>query len=107
MNNIAKIVVGIVIGMLIVCFGNAYSAKQFDKMETIATVHITNDYINVRQTPTPRARKTYEVLEGEEYEGLKIYDGDEYYIWYQIKFSHRRTGWIANDRTAPYLEIVK
>ena len=102
-----NIIIGVVIGMLIVCLGNEIKAKQFDKRETIATVEITNEYINVRKTPTPRADKIYEVLEGEQYGVLEIYELDEYYIWYKIKFSHRRTGWVASERDDAYLEIIE
>ena len=101
------IIFGIVIGIIISYGYVKYQEKHYDDIESIMTVKIVNDYINVRKEATRFSKRFTEVLEGEEYEVIEINDNEEKYTWYKIKFSIRRMGWIASDRKDPYVVEVK
>lgn len=99
-----NIIIGIVIGVVLTLGINKYMQQRYDNLDVIDTIVITNEYINVREKATAFSKKIYEVLRNEEYNVIEIYDEDERYIWYKIKFSQRRTGWVASDRDNSWLE---
>ena len=101
------IIFGIVIGIIISYGYVKYQEKHYDDIDSIMTIKIVNDYINVRKEATRFSKRFTEVLEGEEYEVIEINDNEEKYTWYKIKFSIRRMGWIASDRKDPYVVDVK
>ncbi len=98
---------GIAIGIIIMETINLARISKIESYDTLFEVRITNDYINVRTQPTTAANKIYEVVKGEKYKVIEIFDEDPTYIWYKIVFSDRRTGWIASAVENAWVEEVK
>ena len=100
-NDVLKIIYGLFIGFILAMFVSIIidkqKQKQFDSLEVLYEVKIENEYINVRKGSSLGNEKIYEVLQGETYEVISTYE-DNKYNWYEIKFSLRRTGWIASPK---------
>ena len=90
--------VGYNVALVVSLIINNKKQKEYDNLEVLYEVKIENDYINVREEPRTTGNKTYEVLKGEEYEVVEVYDMGIQYNWYKIKFGMRRTGWIASPK---------
>ncbi len=63
--------------------------------DVIMKIEIETEYINVRKHPNTQSKKIHEVYEDEIYEVIEKLTAD--YDWYKIKFSNKRTGWIASN----------
>jgi len=98
---------GVAIGIIIMQMINLARISKIESYDVLFEVKIVNDYINVRTQPTTTANKIYEVIKGEKYKVIEIFDEDENYMWYKIIFSDRRVGWIASSIKSPWVEEVK
>lgn len=108
LNTIIIIIIGIAIGIIIKDILQTAHYKKVESYETIHKIIITQDFINVREQPTTKAVKIYEVIKTEQYEVIEIFK-EEYteYTWYKIIFSDRRIGWIASYDKEPWVEVIK
>ena len=106
-KTIYILTIGIAIGIIIMQVINIIRIAKIEFVDTLFEIRITNDYINVRSQPTTKAKKIYEVVRGEKYEVIEVFEEDIDYIWYKIVFSDRRTGWVATDRENSWLEEIK
>lgn len=98
---------GVAIGIIIMQMISLARISKIESYDVLFEVRIVNDYINVRTQPTIAAKKIYEVVKGEKYKVIEIFDEDPRYIWYKIVFSDRRTGWIANAVENAWVEEIK
>lgn len=109
-NNIVKMIYGFLMGFVLATFTSILVSKikqvKYDNYEVLYEVKIENEYINVRKGSTLGKDKIYEVLEGEKYEVIDTYE-DSKYNWYKIKFSLRRTGWIASPKDETWVTIIE
>lgn len=101
-NEALKIIYGFLMGFILATFTSIIIDKrkqeQFENYEVLYEVKIENEFINVRKGSTLGSDKIYEVLKGEKYEVIDTYNDSKEYNWYKIKFSTRRTGWIASPK---------
>jgi uncharacterized protein YgiM (DUF1202 family) len=108
MNKFIKgMLVGYVISGIIFIGVNAIKTYNYNHVDSLYEIRIVADYINVRKEPNSYSDKVYEVLHGEDYDVIEVNEEDSKYTWYKIKFSDRRTGWIASDPNQPWVEEVK
>jgi len=98
---------GVAIGIIIMQMISLARISKIESYDVLFEVRIVNDYINVRSQPTTKAKKIYEVVRGEKYEVIEVFEEDIDYIWYKIVFSDRRTGWIASAVENAWVEEVK
>lgn len=101
------LVVGIAIGIIIMQLISYARIVKLESQDVLYTIQIKTDYINVRNQPTTQAKIAYEVVKGEKYEVIEVFDEDPNYIWYKIIYSDKRTGWIASSITDSWVEEVK
>jgi uncharacterized protein YgiM (DUF1202 family) len=111
MNKVLKIIITIVlcllIGYLTKCVQIRIEAKHYDDIESLYNIKIDTEFINVRSGHTVVSDLIYQVLEDEEYEVIELYNYDTKYMWYKIKFSYRREGWIASSREEAWIEVLE
>jgi len=102
---IIYIITGIAIGIILKDIIQIARYKKIDKIETIGTIEITNDFINVREHPNTKSKKIYEATKNEKYKYIEVYEeetGD--FKWYKIKFSDRRIGWVATPKVDKWVK---
>jgi len=108
LSIIGTIIVGIAIGIVI---ENAQQTAHYKKVESynvVSRITILKDFINVREQPTTKSAKVFEVIKNEQYDVIEMYvEEDALYAWYKIIFSDRRLGWIASYNEVPWVEEVK
>ena len=112
MKNILKItcvlIVGFAIGIIVKDMLQTAHYKKVESYKIVGKIKITKDFINVREQPTTKANKIFEVVNNEYYEVVEIFKEENgVYTWYEIVFSDRRLGWIASYDEEPWVEEVK
>jgi uncharacterized protein YgiM (DUF1202 family) len=100
-------ILGLAIGIIIIQLISFARIVKLESQDVLFKITIITDYINVRNQPTTQADKAYEVIRGEKYDVIEIFDEDPNYIWYKIIYSDRRTGWIASAVEDAWVEEVK
>lgn len=102
------IIIGIAIGIIIRNSMQTAHYKKVESYEIIAKIIITEDFINVREQPTTKAAKIFEVIKTEQYNVVGTFKEENGgYTWYKIIFSDRRIGWVASYDEKPWVEVIK
>lgn len=90
---------------------NIQLTNHYKKVESYAikgSLTILKDFINVREQPSTKTSKVFEVVKGEKYEYIEVFTEEMgVYSWYKIVFSDRRVGWIASYDDEPWIEEAK
>lgn len=103
--TLGYVIVGFAIGIIIENAQQTAHYKKVESYEIIGKIKITKDFINVREQPTTKSNKIFEVIKNEEYSYIEMYVEEEgLYAWYKIVFSDRRLGWIASYNEVPWVE---
>ena len=93
-----------IISLLLILFLGGYGYFKYNKEQNEWKIKITNDMINVREKPSPYEYKLGEVKFGEKYKVLDMFLEDSKYVWYKIKIKSKHIGWVASERSAPYVK---
>ena len=86
---------GIAIGIYAMKIVEYENIIRVQNKEVIMKIIIKEEFINVRRHPNVNADLIHKVYKNEVYEVIEKLEAD--YEWYKIKFSDKRTGWIASD----------
>ncbi len=92
--------------IFLVVFGTTKIINIIDNDQKAWKVEIINDYINVRNNHSVYDTKIDKVEKGHKYKVIDIYLEDDNYIWYKIKLDGGKEGWIASDRSEPYVKEI-
>lgn len=105
---IISLLVGFAIGIIVKDILQTNHYKKVESYEIKGSITILKDFINVREQPTTKANKIFEVVNNEYYEVVEIFKEENgVYTWYKIVFSDRRVGWVASYNEEPWIEEVK
>ncbi len=92
-----------VIVLVVVLVISGITFINYQKESKTWKLKVTNDLINIRENHSPYEYKLGEVKFGEKYKILDIFLEDDKYVWYKIKTDKKQTGWIASERSNPYV----
>lgn len=109
---IVKLVIGLLVGFAIgIIVKDILQTAHYKKVESYeikGSIIILKDFINVREQPSTKTSKVFEVVKGEKYDYIEMFTEENgVYSWYKIVFSDRRVGWIASYDEEPWIEEVK
>lgn len=103
---IIGVLVGFAIGIIVKDILQITYYKKIDSMPIIGNMIIIKDFINVREKPTTKSKKVYEVIKGETYDILEVFEEEgSTYTWYLIIYEGKRTGWIASYTKTPWVDL--
>ena len=101
-------IVGFAIGIIVKDILQTNHYKKVESYEIKGSIIILKDFINVREQPSTKTSKVFEVVKGEKYDYIEMFTEEMgVYSWYKIVFSDRRVGWIASYDEEPWIEEVK
>lgn len=106
MKTIRILVVGIIIGITLMLIINTINQNKFNNLNVIGQLQITGSFINVREDHYVESTLITEVTFNEKYDFIETFEGTDY-TWYKIKYSIRKTGWIASLKSDPWIQIIK
>jgi uncharacterized protein YgiM (DUF1202 family) len=100
--------IGISIGIIVKDILQTNHYKKVESYEVIGKIKITTNFINVREQPSTKTSKIFEVVKGEKYDYIEMFTEERgVYSWYKIVFSDRRVGWVASYGEEPWIEEVE
>lgn len=101
---VMMLIVGIALGIIVRQIFQTAHYKKVEGYEVIGRITVVEEYINIRVQPTTNGGKLSQVLEGEKYDVIEVFEEDGgSYIWYKIVFGDRRVGWVASDSNSPWV----
>lgn len=111
-NIIVKLIIGLLVGFAIgIIVKDILQTNHYKKVESYEIkggIIILKDFINVREQPSTKTSKIFEVVKGEKYDYIEMFTEETgVYSWYKIVFSDRRVGWVASYDDEPWIEEVE
>lgn len=98
---IVSYIVAFMLGILFMPLRNSLKSKTL-KERVIYTITIDKQYINLRKDIDLSNDPIMKVYKGEKYQVVEYYEGNSY-NWYKIIYEDYKTGWIASDKTEPWV----